>query len=243
MIRIAALADPHFGADSTGTLAPHLEDVAEHADLLLIGGDLTKVGLVEEASVLAAELKTTAEALPVFTVLGNHDHHSDQQERVRGVLEGAGIRVLEGQSATVDVSGTVLGVAGVKGFGGGFPGASGSDFGEQEMKAFIWHTRETADALEKALDEVSAADHRVALMHYSPIRETLVGEPPEIYPFLGSYLLAEAVDRQGADLVLHGHAHRGTEKGATPGGIHVRNCSQHVIRHAYNVYCLGEDAA
>jgi Icc-related predicted phosphoesterase len=243
MIRIAALADPHFGADSRGSLAPHLEDVAERADVLLIGGDLTRVGVVEEAAMLAEELKATAAALPVFSVLGNHDHHSDQEKRVREVLEEAGVRVLEGESATVDVRGTVLGVAGVKGFGGGFPGASGSDFGEQEMKAFIWHTRETADALEQALDDVSGAEHRVALMHYSPIRETLVGEPLEIYPFLGSYLLAEAVDRQGADLILHGHAHRGTEKGATPGGIHVRNCSQHVIRHAYNVYCLGEDAA
>src|ERR671918_2299100 len=105
------------------------------------------------------------------------------------------------------------------------------------MKVFIRHSKERADALERALAALDS-DVRIALMHYSPVRETLVGEPPEIFPFLGSYLLAEAVDRIGADLVLHGHAHRGGEKGVTPGGVHVRNVAQPVIRHAFNVYVL-----
>src|ERR671918_1201254 len=108
------------------------------------------------------------------------------------------------------------------------------------MKVFIRHTKERADALERALAALDS-DVRIALMHYSPVRETLVGEPPEIYPFLGSYLLAEAIDRAGADLVLHGHAHRGVEKGSTPGGIHVRNVAVPVINRTYNVYVLGDD--
>ena len=123
----------------------------------------------------------------------------------------------------------------MKGFGGGFPGASGAEFGEPEMKAFIRHTKERSEALGSALASLRT-DVRVALMHYAPIRETLQGEPPEIFPFLGSYLLAEAVDRSGADLVIHGHAHRGTEHGVTPGGVNVRNVAQTVIRQAYAVY-------
>ena len=133
-------------------------------------------------------------------------------------------------------------MAGTKGFGGGFVGANATDFGEPEMKAFVRTTKDMAGRLEEALRALQddGADYRVALMHYSPIKETLVGEPPQIYPFLGSYLLAEAVDRAGCDLVLHGHAHRGSEVGITPGGVHVRNVAQPVIRRAYGLYCFGD---
>jgi Icc-related predicted phosphoesterase len=109
------------------------------------------------------------------------------------------------------------------------------------MKAFIAHTRSVADGLEGALRDLDA-DVRVALLHYAPVKATLVGERLEIYPFLGSYLLAEAGDRAGADIVFHGHAHRGTEKGVTPGGTHVRNVALPVIRRAYNVYAIGDGA-
>ena len=130
-----------------------------------------------------------------------------------------------------------VGVAGTKGFGGGFRGAHGSDFGEPEMKAFVGHTKMLSDRLERSLTGLDT-DLRIALLHYAPIEATLEGERLEIYPFLGSYLLAEAVDNAGADLVLHGHAHHGAEKGRTPGGIPVRNVAQPVIRHAYNIYTL-----
>jgi Icc-related predicted phosphoesterase len=156
------------------------------------------------------------------------------------MLTAAGVRVLEGEAEVIHVNGSRLGIAGLKGFGGGFAGAAGADFGEREMKAFIRHTQEGADRLHGALGTLEDADVRVALLHYAPIKSTLVGERLEIYPFLGSYLLAEAIDYAGADLVLHGHAHRGTEKGVTPGGIHVRNVAQPVIRHAFNLYCIDE---
>src|SRR5438093_1320732 len=119
-------------------------------------------------------------------------------------------------------------------------GASGSDFGEPEMKAFMRHSKHVAAALEAELTALET-DVKVALMHYSPVEETLRGERLEIYPFLGSYFLAEAVDHGGADLALHGHAHGGTEKGLTPGGVHVRNVAIPVINSAYKVYCLGAD--
>ncbi|HUG61156.1 MAG TPA: metallophosphoesterase family protein, partial [Methylomirabilota bacterium] len=132
------------------------------------------------------------------------------------------------------------GIAGSKGFGGGFAGVSGSDFGEPEMKAFIRHTKALAGRLETCLHGLDA-DVRIALLHYSPVPETLRGEPLEIYPFLGSYLLAEAIDRAGADLALHGHAHRGSEQGVTAGGVQVRNVSQPVIGRAYALFCFDGD--
>ena len=236
MIRVAAVADVHFGADSAGRLRAQLQHLGERADVLMVAGDLTKCGDPEEAAVLAAELDGVP--VPAVAVLGNHDYHADRQDEVAKHLEGVGVRVLEGESVVLHVDGTTVGVAGVKGFGGGFAGASATEFGEPEMKAFVGHTREVATTLEESLGGLDA-EVRVALMHYSPVEATLRGERPEIYPFLGSYLLAEAVDRAGADLVVHGHAHGGTEKGITPGGIHVRNVAQPVIRHAYNVYSVG----
>jgi Icc-related predicted phosphoesterase len=131
-----------------------------------------------------------------------------------------------------------LGIAGTKGFGGGFAGRCGSEFGEPEMKAFIRHTRELSERFGETLRSLDC-DVRVALMHYSPVAETLLGEPPEIYPFLGSYLLAQAVDTApDTALAVHGHAHAGSERGTTPGRVKVRNVAHPVIKQAYNVYQL-----
>jgi Icc-related predicted phosphoesterase len=235
VIRIAATGDLHYGIGSPDILRPSLQHLPERADLLLLAGDLTRCGGTEEISVLADDLRGLP--VPVIAVLGNHDYHSNRERDVRRILETADVKVLEGEAVTVDVDGTRIGIAGTKGFGGGFRGAHGTDFGEPEMKAFVGHTRKLADRLERALSSL-AADLRVALLHYSPIEATLEGERLEIYPFLGSYLLAEAVDNAGADLVFHGHAHHGSEKGRTPAGIPVRNVAQPVIRHAYNVYRL-----
>lgn len=236
MIRIAAVGDLHFGTESRGCFAPHLERLGDDADLLLVAGDLTRVGDPAEARVAAAELSMLP--VPVVAVLGNHDYHVDRDGEVRAIFEEAGIRILEGEAAMLTVGGMRVGVAGAKGFGGGFAGACASDFGEPEMKAFIRHTRATAERLESALASVDHADVRLALLHYAPVEGTLAGERPEIWPFLGSYLLAEAVDRAGADLIVHGHAHAGTEHGVTPGGIPVRNVAQPVLGAAYATYCL-----
>ncbi len=238
MIRIAAAGDVHFGQDSAGTLQPYLPEVADCADLLVLAGDLTRCGSAEEAAVLAKELSGLP--LPVFAVLGNHDYHADQDREMTEVLEEHGIRVLEGNGEVVTVGGKRVGVAGVKGFGGGFAGACGTEFGEPEMKSFIRHTKAVSARLESALAGLEA-DVKVCVLHYSPVEETLRGERLEIYPFLGSYLLAEAIDRAGADVVFHGHAHAGSEKGVTPGGIRVRNVAQPVIGKAFKAYCLGDD--
>jgi Icc-related predicted phosphoesterase len=238
-LRIAAVGDIHFSADSAGVLRPALERLPERADMLLLAGDLTRRGLPREAAVLARELHDVE--IPVLAVLGNHDYHADQQDEVRLVLEQAGVQVLEGESLVFQLDGVSVAVAGVKGFCGGFVGAA-SEFGEPEMKAFAALARVSAEALEGALAGCEA-DHKIALVHYSPIEATLVGEREEVWPFLGSYLLAEAVDRAGADLCLHGHAHGGSEKGQTPAGVPVRNVAQAVIKKGYALYELGPAAS
>lgn len=236
MIRIAAFADVHVGADSVGHIAPHLEGIEEHADVLLVAGDLTKRGYPEEAKVFASELAGVD--LPKVVVLGNHDYESDNDGEVVKILEDCDITVLEGESTVVEVGGRRLGIAGTKGFGGGFAGASATAFGEPEIKAFVRHTEGLARQLERALLELDT-DYKVALLHFAPCDDTLRGERLEIFPFLGSYLLGEAIDRGGANLAFHGHAHGGTEKGATAGGVPVRNVAQPVLGRAYAVYCVG----
>ncbi|MER7728647.1 metallophosphoesterase [Streptomyces sp. NPDC096323] len=236
MIRIAAVGDIHMGLDSQGVLRPAFETLADCADLLLLAGDLTRHGTPDEARVVAREM--TGLPVPVVAVLGNHDHHDERPEEVTAILREAGVRVLEGQGTVVEVEGRRVGIAGTKGFGGGFAGRSGSEFGEPLMKEFIRYTRRCADGLRTSLTELAeqGCETRVALTHFAPVPDTLAGEPLEIYPFLGSYLLAEAVDAAGADLAVHGHAHAGTEHGMTSGGVPVRNVAQPVIRKAFNVY-------
>lgn len=236
MIRVAATADVHIGRDSAGTLRPHLEGIAAHADVLLVAGDLTMCGHPDEGRVLAAEIGGLD--VPVVAVLGNHDHHAEREDELRAVIERAGVTVLERETATLDLDGGRLAIVGAKGFGGGFAGACAADFGEREMKAFIRHTRGVADEVRELLAAAAGADARVALLHYSPVEATLRGERPEIFPFLGSYLLAEAVDHGGADLVLHGHAHAGSPAGVTPGGVPVRNVAQPLLGRAYVVFSL-----
>lgn len=238
MVCIAAAGDLHFGDDSAGTLRPHLDALAGRADVFLIAGDATRVGDPSEAAVLARELDGIG--FPVVAVLGNHDYHSNQEKAVAEVLEDAGVRVLEGEFTVIEARDTTVGIAGVKGFGGGFEGASGSAFGEPVMKAFMAHTEESSDQLGAALEELAGAgvDHRIALVHYAPIPDTLAGERLEIYPFLGSYLLGEAIDRAGADVVVHGHAHGGAPTGLTPGGIPVRNVAQPVVGRPVDVFDL-----
>jgi Icc-related predicted phosphoesterase len=235
MIRVAAIADVHFSEDSRDLLRTHWSQLHERADLLLIGGDLTTHGAATQAAVLAQELEGVG--IPVVAVLGNHDYHSDQEKQVRRQLEHRGVTVLEGENVIFTVNGQTIGVAGTKGFGGGFAGASGTAFGEPEMKAFIHHTERMAVRLEGNLRSLQT-DYRIALLHYSPVKDTLAGERLEIYPFLGSYLLAEAIDSAGADLVVHGHAHHGTEKGLTARGIPVRNVALPLLRCAYTLYNL-----
>jgi Icc-related predicted phosphoesterase len=239
MVRVAAVGDLHAGLDSVGRIAPGFRAIDEQADLLLLAGDLTKSGLIEEAEVLREELREVP--IPVVAVLGNHDHHSDVPDAVAAVLARAGIVVLEASAVRLNIGGEIVGVVGAKGFGGGFLGVSATEFGEPEMKAFVRTTQRIAEEVEHVLATLRA-DHRILLLHYAPIPETLQGEPPAIYPFLGSFLFAEVADRWGVDVVIHGHAHRGVGWGLTPGGIPVRNVAQPVVGRAYALLEIGSDS-
>ncbi|MEU3607730.1 metallophosphoesterase [Streptomyces sp. NPDC035033] len=240
-IRVAAVGDIHLGEDCAGLLRPAFEALPDCADLLLLAGDLTRHGEVAEARVVAGEVASLG--VPVVAVLGNHDHHAGEPAEVARVLRDAGVHVLEGESTVLPVAGHKVGVAGAKGFCGGFVGRSAGEFGEPEMKEFVRTTRRSAEGLSRALGELTAhgCAVRIALTHFSPVPDTLAGEPLEIYPFLGSYLLAEAIDAHGADLAVHGHAHLGTEHGMTAGGVRVRNVAQPVIDHAFALYRLPLD--
>lgn len=241
MIRVAAVGDIHVGADTDPRLAEAFGHVGEHADVLLLAGDLTKCGTDDEARNVARVLRRVD--VPVVAVLGNHDHHAGVPERVAAVLADQGVRVIEGEATTLDLPSGRLGVGGVKGFGGGFAPANATAFGEPEMKAFVEHAHAVAEHLSGALATLTdrECDARVALLHYSPVPETLAGERLEIYPFLGSQLLAEAIDRYLPDLALHGHAHAGCPEGTTAAGVPVRNVAMPVIGCAYRVFEL--DAA
>ncbi len=235
MIRIAAVGDIHLGEKSRGAFRPAFEELPNCADVLLLAGDLTRHGTAAEAKVLADEVADLG--VPVIAVLGNHDWHSDAADQVTGALYDVGVQVLEGTGTVLEIDGCRLGVAGTKGFCCGFPGRQASEFGEPEMRAFVAHARNLAEAFGDALLQLEC-DIRVGLTHYSPVKDTLAGEPPEIHAFLGDYHLAEALDNAKADLAVHGHAHAGSPRGLTAGGVRVRNVAHPVIGTAFSVFEL-----
>lgn len=239
MVTIAAIGDIHLAEDLRGCFREPWSELADRADLLLLAGDLTQHGSATEAQVLVDDLDVVD--VPVVAVLGNHDYHSGEQRAITRMLREQGVSVLEGESIVIDTAEGAVGVAGVKGFCLGFSGRCAADFGEPEMKAFTRHGKDAADSLRGALDELTARElvATVALTHFAPIDATLVGEPKEIWPFLGNYLLGEAIDSSGADLAIHGHAHAGFERGETSGGVPVRNVAQPVLRTAYGLYAVG----
>lgn len=237
MIRIAAIADIHAGADAAGVLEPLFASVKDEADVLFLLGDLTRAGKPAEAEILANELKDVG--VPIVAVLGNHDYHADQVPAVTAIFRAAGIHVLDRNAVVLEIAGKRIGIAGTKGFGGGFDAALADDFGEPEMRAWVHHAEAEAEALEDVISGL-VGDIRIVLLHYAPITGTLAGERLELYPFCGNSMLGAAIDRAGADLVLHGHAHHGSPAGATHGGIPVRNVAQPVIHQPYAVFIIEE---
>ena len=226
VVRVAALADLHCTKSSQGLFQPLLARVSEAADMLLVAGDLTDYGLPEEARVLVKEL--TALHVPVVAVLGNHDYESGKEGDVRQILADAGVVVLDGDACEVHG----VGVAGIKGFGGGFGTRALGPWGEAIYKSFVREALDEALKLETALARLRT-DRLIALLHYSPIPETVEGEPLEIYPFLGSSRLEEPINRYPVSLVLHGHAHRGQLEGATKSGVPVYNVSMPLLTRTF----------
>jgi Icc-related predicted phosphoesterase len=223
-LRIAAIGDLHVQEDSVAPYRELFSEVSNHADVLLLCGDLTNFGRTTEAEILAEDIKSCS--IPVLGVLGNHDYECGQPQEVARILHEAGMIVLDEQAHEVDG----VGFAGVKGFLGGFGRGELAPFGEPIIKAFVDEAMHEARKLENQLRQLRT-ERSVAVLHYSPVVSTIEGEPPEIYQYLGAQRLVEPIDRfEHVKAVVHGHAHHGTYEGRTPRGIPVYNVAQFVVK-------------
>ncbi|MBW3652407.1 MAG: metallophosphoesterase [Actinobacteria bacterium] len=238
--RIAAVGDLHCRESHRAQIAAAFAAIADEVDVILLAGDLTTHGEPEQAQILADACRPLD--TPVLTVLGNHDWHSNRRDDVVEVLRDAGIVVLDRDHAILDLGGVELGVAGLKGFVGGFDGHRLPDFGEPLLRAVYDDMSADVEALDAGLREIAACPLRIVLLHYAPVEATLVGEPREIWAFLGSDRLAAPIAEHRPHVVLHGHAHAGSFEGAI-GDIPVYNVSAPVIGRDFCVFELSRAGA
>ena len=234
-VRLAAAGDIHCSEENRDQVAAGFEEIRGRADLVLLAGDLTTYGEPGEAAVLADIVRGLE--LPVYVVLGNHDWHADPADEVTATLREAGIVVLDGESAVAEVRGVRVGIAGTKGFIGGFPDSELPDFGEPLLRRVYAETTHEVQALAAALDAISDCDIRVALLHYAPTTTTLEGERQTIWAFLGSDRLAEPIAEHQPHLAVHGHGHTGTFEGFV-GAVPVFNVAVPVLGRNFFVFEL-----
>lgn len=228
-VRIAAIADIHMREADKGKWVAPFKELSTQADVLLIGGDITDTGDESEAALFREELKACT--LPVIAVLGNHDHEKGRHKLIRQTLQSDHVHILDGETFVIDG----VGIAGVKGFGGGFDNYMLSMFGEDAMKAFVQECVNEALHLDRALarlDKEHGNIKKIALMHYAPIVDTVMGEPEALFPFLGCSRLAEPLSRRHVVAAFHGHAHIGSFQGEAAGGVKVFNVAAHVLANA-----------
>ena len=236
-VRIAAIGDIHVRESDKGKWVDFFKDVSQKADVLLICGDLTDTGDEGEAQLLSEELRACS--IPVVGVLGNHDFEKGRHKLIRQMVQNENVHILDGEAIVING----VGFAGVKGFGGGFDSHMLSMFGEGAMKAFVQEAVDEALRLDRALarlDQENENLKKIAIMHYAPIKETVVGEPEAIFPFLGSSRLAEPLSRRQVAAAFHGHAHIGTLEGQTNGGVKVYNVAKPILQKAGMPFFLFE---
>ena len=226
-VRVAAIGDVHCTKTSQGAFQSLFQQINDNADILLMCGDLTDYGLPEEAQVLAKEI-TSSLKIPVLAVLGNHDFESGQAQEVQRILCDSGMTILDGDG--FEIHG--IGFAGAKGFAGGFGERALQAWGEESTKRFVHEAIEEALKLEKAISRLQTPQ-RIVLLHYSPIRATVEGEPPEIFPFLGSSRLEETLNRYPVTAIFHGHAHHGSAEGRTQRDVPVYNVALPLLRRSF----------
>jgi Icc-related predicted phosphoesterase len=226
VVRVAAVGDLHCTRQNAASFQPLFRHAHDHADVLVLCGDLTHLGLAEEAQALTREL--TSLRIPVVAVLGNHDCHSGQQEQLRRILGDAGVTMLDGESTEI----RGIGFAGVKGFVGGFGRRLLEPWGEDIIKLIVRESVEEALKLESALARLRTKN-TIVVLHYAPIPDTVEGEPEQIFPFLGSGRLEEPINRYAVTAVFHGHAHHGRPEGKTGNGTPVYNVSLPLLRSSF----------
>ena len=214
-LRVAAVGDLHVGENHNRPYRELFERVADDADVLC---------LCREVEILIEDIRACK--IPMVGVLGNHEHECGQPELVTKMLCDAGVQMLTGQAYEIEG----VGFAGGKGFVGGFGRYMLSSFGEATIKAFVQEAVDDANQIENSI-RMLRTERSVVLLHYSPVVDTVVGEPPEIHAFLGSSRLGETIDRyDNVSLVVHGHAHRGAHEGRTNKGVPVYNVALPVLR-------------
>jgi uncharacterized protein len=234
-IRIAAAGDIHCSPENRERVVKAFAGV-DDVDLILLAGDLTTHGEPEQAAVLADICRFAKPR--VVAVLGNHDWHANRIDEILPLLEGGGVTMLDPGWTTCEIDGTSVGVAGTKGFVGGFPDSQLPDFGEPILRQVYRDTTAEVEAIEAGLDAIADCDHRIVLLHYAPTTTTLEGEPRVIWAFLGTDRLAPPIGERRPDVVLHGHAHRGTFEGRI-GEVPVYNVAVEVMRRDFFVFELG----
>jgi len=241
VVRVAAAGDVHCRADHREAVLESFAAVRGQADILLLAGDLTTTGEPEEGAVLADACREID--MPAFAVLGNHDWHANRRDELVAAIESSGcVTVLDRDHRTCECTGVEVGVVGVKGFVGGFPGSHLPDFGEPLLREVYAETSRDVEALERGLRAIALCPVRIVLLHYAPTDATLLGESPGIQAFLGTDRLAAPIAEHEPTLVLHGHAHGGTFA-ASIGTVPVRNVSIHVLGRDFHVFELPDHAA
>lgn len=239
-LRIAATGDVHCRDSNREAVVESFAQLGEDVDLVLVAGDLTSHGRLEEAEILCEAAAATA--APVYAVLGNHDWHADEAEAILERLQAGGVHMLDRRSAVCQVGVVEVGIVGVKGFVGGFAPRHLPDFGEPSLRAVYAEATAEVEALEQGLHEVATCPVRIVLLHYAPVEATLEGEPREIWVFLGSDRLAAPILEHGPDLVLHGHAHAGSPDGLI-GETPVHNVSQPLLGTDFRFFELDTSEA
>jgi Icc-related predicted phosphoesterase len=235
VVRLAAAGDVHAREGMENQLRESFGSLGDRADLVLLAGDLTTCGDPKEAQVLAdgcADLD-----IPVVAVLGNHDWHLDRAEEVAAVLSDAGVVMLDRASTIIEAAGLRIGIAGAKGFVGGFPGSHLPDFGEPALRMVYAEATAEVKGIARGLQEISTCDLRIVLLHYAPTEQTLIGEPEGIWAFLGTDRMAAPIREHEPDIVLHGHAHIGSLEGSI-GSVPVYNVSAPLIGRDFWVFEL-----
>jgi len=228
VVRVAAISDVHCKLDSKQALRPVFDQIAGEADVLLVCGDITHLGLPEEACVFLEQAAPVLNKIPVICVLGNHDFESGKQDALWEQLSGAGLIMMNGDSLQI----YGVGFTGVKGFGGGFGRMAVHPWGEKVIKDFVREADIEAKKLETGLSQLDLGP-RIVVMHYAPIRATVAGEPPELFAFLGSSRLEDPLNRFAVTAVFHGHAHQGSFEGKTSANVPVYNVSVAVLKQRF----------
>ncbi len=223
-LRVAAVGDLHVG-EGASPYRDLFERVSDDADVLCLCGDLVNFGKTAEVEALIADLRLCR--IPMVGVMGNHEHECGQPDVVMDMLCDVGVHMLAG-GRSHEIGG--VGFAGTKGFVGGFGRYMLSAFGEASVKTFVQESIDDATVLETSIRSLRT-ERSVVLLHYAPVVDTVMGEPPEIHAFLGSSRLAETIDRyDNVSLVVHGHAHRGASEGRTNKGVPVYNVALPVLK-------------